>query len=227
MVHKIAIDLETARNVVENGKTGFFAKLGFLKPKYEEIECESVLLFREPFVVAKANYFLDYYERKVYTIRVRDEVGEVIVLGQLLKPRIVKERAKGILKRDHKEVVFDAQERVIHKAAVDIALNRTGHEIDLAKLPLAPAESEPEKVLKECGDKARKLNFSPDNIIEIVRKRTVTRPPDIGKIAREVFEVTEHALVYTPIYEARCRHLKTGEIKVIPISGVTSKILSL
>jgi len=45
IVHKIAVDLETVKNVVEKGKTGFFAKLGFLKPKHEEIECESVLLF--------------------------------------------------------------------------------------------------------------------------------------------------------------------------------------
>ena len=227
IVHKIAIDLETAKNVVEKGKTGFFAKLGFLKPKHEEIECESLLLFYEPFVVAKANYFLDYYKKKTYAIRIGDEVSEVIVFGQILKPKVVKERVKGILKRAHKEIVFDAQERVIHKATVHVALNRTGREIDPAKLPSAPAESEPEKVLKESGDKARKLSFSPDSIIDIVRKRTVKRPPDIGKIAKGVFEVTEHAVVYSPIYEARCRHLKTGEIKIVPISGVTSKMLSL
>ena len=69
--------------------------------------------------------------------------------------------------------------------------------------------------------------FSPDSIIDIVRKRTVRRPSDIGKIAKEVFEVTEHTVVYTPIYEARCQQLKTGEIKIVPISGVTSKMLAL
>lgn len=227
IVHKIAIDPETAKNVVEKGKTGFFAKLGFFKPKHEEIECESVSLFYEPFVVAKANYFLDYYKKKTYMIRIGDEVSEVIVFGQTLKPKVVKERVKGILKRPHKEIVLDAQERVIHEAAVHIALNRTGREIDSTKLPSAPAEPGPEKVLKECADKARKLKFSPDSIIDIIRKRTVKRPPDIGRIAKEVFEVTEHAVVYTPIYEARCRHLKTGEIKIIPISGVTGKMLSL
>ncbi len=227
IVHKIAIDLKIAKNVIEKDKTGFFAKLGFLKPKHEEIECESVLLFYEPFVVAKANYFLDYYEKKTYRVRVGDEASEVIVFGQTLKPEVVKERVKGILKRPHKEVVFDGQERVIHKATAHIALNRTGREIDPTELPSAPAQPEPEKILKVCGDKARKLRFSPGSIIDIVRKRTVKRPPNIGRIAKEVFEVTEHAVVYTPIYEARCRHLKTGEIKIIPISGVTGKMLSL
>lgn len=227
VVHEIAMDLESAKNIFEKDKTRFFAKLGFLKPKREEIECESILLFYEPFVVAKANYLLDYYKKKTYAIRVGDEVGEVIMFDQILKPKVVKERVKGILKRSHKEIVFDAQERVIHEASANIALNRTGREIDPTKLPSASTEPQPEKVLKEWGDKVRKLRVSPDGIIDIIRGRVVKRPPDIGRIARETFEVTEHAVVYTPIYEARCRHLKKGEIKIIPISGVTSKMLSL
>lgn len=227
IVHKIAIDLETANNVVEKGKTGFFAKLGFLKPKHEEIECESILLFYEPFIIAKANYFLDYYQKKTYTIKVGDEVSEVIVFNQTLKPQIVKERVKGILKRSRKEIKFDAQERVIHEATVHVALNRTGRKIDPTKVPSAPTEPEPEEVLKKISDKARKLKVSPDIIMDIIRKRAPDRPSDIGIIAKEVLEVTEHALVYTPIYEARCRQLKTGEIKIIPISGVTGKMLSL
>ena len=224
IVHKIAVDFETVKNVVEKGKTGSFARLGFLKPKHEEIECESVLLFYEPFVIAKTNYFLDYYENKTYSIKVGDKAREVIVFGQTLKPKVVKERVKGILKRSRKEIVFNAQERVIHKATVHIALNRTGREIEPTKLPSAPAEPEPEKALKEIRDKARKLTIS---IFESLKDVACKRPPNVGTILEEVFEVTEHAVVYTPIYEARCRHLKTGEIKIIPISGVTGEILSL
>lgn len=223
IVHRIAVSHEDIRNVIEKEKTGFFAKLGFLKPKHEEIECESVQLFYEPFVVAKANYFLDYYKKRTYTIRVGEEVSEVIIFDQTLKPEVV----KGILKRPHKEIVLEAQERVVHKAVAHIALNRTGREIDPTKLPSAPAEPDPKKVLKEYGDKVRKFSISPDNAIDVIRERVVKRPTNVGRIAEEVFEVTEHAVVYTPIYETRCRHLETGEIKIIPLSGVTSKILSL
>jgi len=224
IVHKIFVGLETVRNVVEKDKTSFFAKLGFLKPKQEDIECESVLLFYEPFLIAKANYFLDYYENKTYRIKVGDNATEVVVFGQTLKPEVMSERVKGVLKRSHKEIVFDAQERVIHKAIEQIALNRTGREIDPTKLPSAPAEPEPEKILKECREKARKVGITLFNTLKDV---VCKRPPNIGRIVEEVFEVTEHTLVYTPIYEARCRHLKTGEIKIIPISGVTGKPLSL
>lgn len=227
MVHKVAIDLETAENIVDRGKTRFFAKLGLLRPRHKEIEVESVQLFYDPFVVAKASYFLDFYEKKTYRVKVGDESSEVVLLGQTFKPKVVKERVKGIVTRPHKEVLLDGQERVIHKAATHIALNRRGREIDPTELPSAPAQAELEKILKECGDKARKLRFPPEHIINVVRKRTVKRPPNIGRIAKEVFEVTENALVYTPVYEARCQNLKTGEIKIIPISGVTSKMLFL
>jgi len=227
IVHKIGVDLESAKNIVEKDKTGFFAKLGFLKPKHDEIECESILLFYEPFVVAKANYLLDYYKKKTYTIRVGEEVSEVVIFDQTLKPKVMKERAKGILKRSHKEIMVDAQERVTHETSANLALNRTGREVDPTKLPSAPTQPQPERFLKESGDDVRKLSFSPDSIIDIIRRAIVQRPPDTGRVAQEAFEVTEYAVVYTPIYEARCRHLKTGEIKIIPISGVTSKMLSL
>lgn len=227
IVHKIAINLEGARDAVEQDKTGFFSKLGFLKPGHDEIECESVLLFYEPFVVAKAQYFLDYYKNKTYQIRVDDEVSEVIVFDQVLEPKVVKERVKGILKRSHKEIALDAQERIIQKASTQVGLNRTGREIDHTKLPSAPAEPEPERFLKESGDRVRRFSTSPDEIVNIIRERVARRPENLGRIAKEIFEVNEYELVYTPIYEARCRNLKTGEIKIIPLSGVTGEMLSL
>ncbi len=122
---------------------------------------------------------------------------------------------------------MNAQERIIEQSSAKIGLNRTGREVDHTKLPSAPAEPEPERFLKESGDKVRRFDISPDKIVNIVRERVVRRPADIGKIAREVFEVKEYAVVYTPIYEARCRNLKTGEIKIIPLSGVTGEVLSL
>lgn len=226
-VHQIAFDLKAIKNVVEKNKSSFFAKLGIIKPKQEEIECESLQLFYEPFVVAKANYLLDYYEKKDYRIEVGDETSEVKIFDQILKPEVVKKGVRGILKRTHKEIVLVAQERVLHKITSHTALNRTGREINPEKLPSASGIAEPEKALKEYGDKTKDLKVSPDKIIDIVRTTTVKKPPDIGKIVKEVFEVTEFTLIYTPVYEARCQHLKTGEIKIIPISGVTGKMVSL
>jgi hypothetical protein len=223
IVHRITVNHENIRAVIQKEKTGFFAKWRFFKPKQEEIECESIQLFYEPFVVAKAKYFVDYYKNKTYSIEIDEEVSEVIIFDQKLTPEV----EKGILKGPKKGIMLDAQERVVYEAAGVIAMNRAGREIDSTKLPSAPAEPEPEETLKENRDKVREFTVSPDKIVEVIRERVAGRPKDVGKIAEEVFEVTEHEVVYTPIYEARCRHLETGEIKIIPLSGVTGKTLSL
>lgn len=224
IVHKTAIDTKAAKDIVEKDKTKFFAKLSFFRPKHEDIECESVQLFYEPFMVAKANYYLDYYRNKTYTIKIREDVCEIIALEKTFKPEPVKE---GILKRPYKTISFDAQERVIHKAATHMALNKMGHEINPTKLPSGPTEEDPKGTLEKNSDRVRDLELSPDIILDKIRKRTTERPPDVGRITEETFEVTEYAVVCTPIYEGRCRRLKTGEIRILPISGVTGKPLPL
>ena len=222
-VQKVVLDIEAVKNIVEKDKRKFFARLGFLRPSREEIECEVPQLFYEPFTMAKANYFLDYYKKKTYSIQVDEDVSEVIAFGQTLKPQLV----KGLFRRPHKTLAFDVQERVIYRAANQIALNRQGYEIDPDKLPTSPIEPEPEKTLEKAGKKVRRLGLQPETMLNLIRNRTAQQPSDVGKIAKEVFEITEHVVIYTPIYETRCKQVKTGEIKIIPTSGITGKMLSL
>lgn len=224
IVHKINFDNMAAKNIVEKDKTKFFAKLGFFKPRHEDIECDSVQLFYEPFVVAKANYFLDYYRKKTYSVKILEDVHEVIAFGQTFKPEALEE---GIFRRPNKVISFDAQERVIHKAAARMALNRMGREINPKRLPSGPTEIDPKGTLEKDSDRVRDLEISPDIILDEIRKRTATRPRDVGRITEEKFEVTEYAVVCTPVYEARCRRVKTGEIRILPISGVTGRPLRL
>ncbi len=220
IVHKIAFDIKKAQDIIEKDKTKFFAKLSFFRPRQEDIECESVELLYEPFVVAEANYFLDYYREKSYTVRVREDVTEVIAFGQTIKPATMEE---GILRRSGKAISFGAQERVIHEASTHMALNRLGREIDWKKLPDGPAEQDPKGSLERDIDKVKDLEIESEIILDRIRKKTAQRPPDVGKITKETFEVTEYALLCTPVYEARCRRVKTGEIRILPISGVTGK----
>ena len=65
------------------------------------------------------------------------------------------------------------------------------------------------------------------DIWEILKEAVVKRPPNVAQVIKEKFEVNRQVLIYTPIYEARCKNLKSSEIKIIPVSGVTGKILSL
>ena len=166
IVHKIAFDTKAAKQIVEKDKTRFFAKLSLFKPKHEEIDCESIQLFYEPFIVAKANYFLDYYRKKNYTIKIREDVSEVIAFGQTFKPGTMEE---GILRRPYKTISFDAQERVIHKVATHMAMNRMGREINPTRLPSGPTELNPKATLEKNSDRVRDLEVSSDIILDKIR----------------------------------------------------------
>jgi hypothetical protein len=222
LVHKASIDPSKIKESIDKQKTNFFAKLGFLKPKRVEIDCESVSLFYEPFHFVKARYHIDYYKKNIYSIGVDEKVSEVIVFGQKLIPKSPK-RMKKLLKRASVEIKLPAEDRIIHEVAVNIAQDRKGREVDTRKLPSAPAFAEPEKALAEYGEKARKPEFSTNKLINDIREKIVKKPSEAERIVEEVFEVSKNSLIYTPVYEARCRYLKTGEIKIIPISGVTGK----
>lgn len=225
IVHQIAYDLDTARQLVESEKPKWFTKLGFLKPASNEIICESLHLVYEPFIMVKAHYLLDYYKSTHYTIKIGDEVNEVVIFGHTIIPEVV--NTHRLLRRTHKAITFDAHERVCHTAASSLALTRLGQQIDPRQLPLGTNEVEPEKVLKHHRDKVHTLQISHEEIMERIYQQTATRPLDVGEVIDEVYEVTEYTIVCTPIYEARCRQVKTGEIKIIPLSSVTGTILSI
>jgi hypothetical protein len=62
---------------------------------------------------------------------------------------------------------------------------------------------------------------------DVLKKAAVKRPANVSEVINEKFQVTEQVLVYTPIYEARCRSLNSYDIKIIPVSGITGKIFTL
>jgi len=219
IVHRLAVDEMTVRNFIEKEKTGFYAKLGVFKPKPEEIVCEAITLYYEQYVVARANYAIDYYRRKVYPIRIEDAVKEVIIFDKALQPS---GQEKG-----GRQISLEARERVATSAAAYLCLDKNGKDIDSKRLPTGTEEADSQGVLRGLGSKLRSPSATADSIVSMLRSRIVKRPQDIERIVDEAFEVTELSAIYTPIYEVRLRQLKTGVIKVLPISGITGKVYTV
>jgi hypothetical protein len=43
---------------------------------------------------------------------------------------------------------------------------------------------------------------------------------------KELFEVTDRAVIYAPIYKVKFQNVKTGEMKTVKFDGVTARLLS-
>lgn len=223
LVHKISKDYKTIKNIVEKNMLKAFSKMYFIKPKANEIECESITLCYDSFLIANTKYYIEYYQNKKYYINLDENVKEVIIFDHRLKPKAINGKKTGFLKGTKNEIVIESKERVTHEITKQLTLNRKGRIIDREKLPSAPSEPEPVKFLDTYGTNVRHPEVS---MWEILKKAVLHRPPNVAEVINEDIQV-EQVLIYTPIYEARCRNLKSWEIKIIPVSGVTGKILSL
>jgi len=58
------------------------------------------------------------------------------------------------------------------------------------------------------------------------RSRIVKRPSDIERIVEEVFEISERAIIYTPIYEVSFQNTRTGEVRAMKVDGITTEVIS-
>ena len=221
IVYKSRVDHTIIKLTAEKMKSKLFVKFGFSKPRLEEIRVVSVDKYYEPYILVDAKYSIHYYKTKVYTLDVDNETEEVRILGEAFKPEIV----VGPTGESRKVIKLEADGCSSYEDRAYVILDRTGREIPPDQVPSAPSEDQPHKILKEAGKKAGRVKFSRQKVIETVKAKIVKRPPDADRIEDELFQISEHAVIYSPIYEVTFRNVKTGEEKTIKIDGVTAKII--
>jgi len=93
------------------------------------------------------------------------------------------------------------------------------------QVPIAPSEDNPQKILKEFGKNAEKVTMSNREVLAMAKSKLIKRPSDVDTLENEVFQVTEYAIIYNPIYKITFRNLKNKEEKTVSIDGVSAEIL--
>ncbi|MCK4953195.1 zinc-ribbon domain-containing protein [Candidatus Bathyarchaeota archaeon] len=222
IVYKTLVDPSTVKLVGEREKVKLFTKMGFLKPKSEDIKFETLEKFYDPYFIINGRYFIDYYRKHIHKLEVEEDVSEIVIFNQVLKPKTPSTLTK--LRRKGKEVELEVEQRIIKENSAYLALNRKGQIVKVEELTTAPAEAEPEKVLTEAEDRVWRSEASPKKAIEVFRSRVVSRPDDAERITKELFEVSEYTLVFIPIYQATYKNLKTNQENSLQVNGVTSTI---
>jgi hypothetical protein len=222
IVYKSRVDPTIVKLTAEKMKHKLFTKSGFSKRGSEEIRVVSVDKYYEPFVLIDAKYNVQYYKKRVYTLAVDAETETVKILGKSYKPEI-EPSSSG---EANKVIKLEAEMWSSYRDKAYLVLDREGREIPPDQVPAAPSEDYPEKILKEFSKKTGTVQVSPQKEIEMVKARIVKRPSDVTKIEDELFQISEYAVIYSPIYEITFRNLRTGKEKLIKIDGVSAKIIS-
>ena len=225
IVYKSRVDPTIVKLTAEKMKYKLFAKFGFSKRRSEEIRVVSVDKYYEPYILIDAKYSVQYFKKRVFTLDVDPETEEVKILGESYKPEIDASRS-GEAGEPHKVIRLEAQLWSSYQDKAYLVLDKEGKEIPPDQVPAAPSEDHPEKILKEFSKKTGMVQVSPRKEIDMVKSRIVKRPSDVAKIEDEMFQISEHAVIYSPIYEITFRNVRTGEERLVKIDGVSAKIMS-
>lgn len=217
IVYETRIDPTVIKLAGEKIKDQLYTRLGFLKPKPEEVEFVSIDKYYEPYIMVSGTYCLDFYRRCLYSVNIDKQVLEVILLNHELKP----EQTMQSSAKDHNVIRLEGEERIVNNAKDTLLLDRFGQDVSLERLPSAPSEKNPKKILAECN--AEEIPENAD--VDMIRSKILKRPKEISRVVNELFEVNERAVIYAPRYRVTYRNVKTNETKTTEFDGVTSERL--
>ena len=224
IVYKSRVDPTIVKLTAEKMKYKLFGKL-FTKRRSEEIRVVSVDKYYEPYILIDANYNVQYFKKKIYKLSVEAETDEVKILGATYRPELESSPSENA-GESSKVIKLEAEMWSSYQDKAYLVLDKEGREIPPDQVPAAPSEDHPEKILKEFSKKTGMVQVSPRKEIEMVKSRIVKRPPEMAKIEDELFQISEHAVIYSPIYEITFRNVRTGEERLVKIDGVSAKIIS-
>jgi hypothetical protein len=223
IVYKSRIDPTIVKLTAEKMKHKLFKSSS--KNKSDEIQVVSIDKYYEHYILIDAKYKIKYSKTKIYTLAVDGETEEVKISGKTYKPKEEALPSEDAVE-SRKVIKLKAQMCASYQNKLYLALDKEGNEIPHNQVPAAPSEDYPEKILNELNKKPIKVQASPQKEIELVKSRIIKRPSNIEKIEDELFHISEHAVIYSPIYEITFRNIMTDEEKLIKIDGVTAKIIS-
>ena len=223
IVYKSRVDTAMLKQKAEEMKNELFVKR-FSKPKPEDIHVVSVDKSYEPYVLVDAKYRIEYFTKKIYTFEVAEKAKEIKILGESFKPQMMS--IPGTEPEQFRKVIsLEGHEWSFYEDKAYFILDKTGREILPDQVPIAPSEDNPQKILKEFAKKAEKVKISNREVIAMAKTKIIKRPSDVDTIENEIFQVTEYAIIYNPIYKITFRNLKNKDEKTVNIDGVSAEII--
>jgi hypothetical protein len=215
VVYETRVDPTVTKVAAEKLKDRLFTRFGFLKPKPEETQFVSMDKYYEPYMMISGRYAIDYFRKCLYAIKVDKQVREVILLDHKFEPQ----QSTDSSVKDHNVITLEGEERIMKQDEASLVLDKSGQDVTLEEIPAAPSERDPKKILTEFGIEEIAENAD----LDIIRSRIFKRPNDIKRLVKELFEVTERLIIYTPRYRVLYRNLKTGEERTMEFDGVTAE----
>jgi hypothetical protein len=215
IVYETRIEPNVIETIGEKIKAQLFTRFGFIKPKPEEIQLVSIDKYYEPYIIVSGRYFIDYYRKCTYTVKVDNRVQEIILSNQKYRPNQPTDSSA----KDNNVLKLQGEERLTTEVKASLILDKFEQEVAPRELTPAAPERNPEEILAAFGVK----EIAQDEDLDIIRSKIFKRPKDVNRPVTELFEVNERAVIYTPRFRVLYTNVKTGEMKAVEFDGVTAQ----
>jgi hypothetical protein len=215
IILKSRLDSKNVKLLGDKLKTGFFSRFGLLKPRPKDVLLVAFSKYYEPYILIGGKYSIDYCKRHNYALKVEDETQAIFIDGKKLKP-------EPLSPRDRDKVInLVGEEHSHYENETYIILDRLLQEVPPEKLFFSPFESE----LENSDFDLRKPKLSLDEEITFLRSKIAKRPADVAEIVREIFEINERLIIYSPVYELTYKNIKNGKNVTALINGITGGLM--
>lgn len=214
--------MKTIRKYAEKTKNQMFTKYFFLKSKPEESKIISIDKYFEPFVVIDGKYFIEYSKDWNYSIKVDEDMKRLKINNKNFEPKFLGNR----MEYNYKLVDLQGIGRFHYENRKRIVFDQQWNEVRLDLLPYLPFEEKPQNILKDSFPQKFTKNLKAEKEIEILKSKIIKRPNTFLKIHNELFNVTERALVFKPMFEVTIIHYKTQKKVNFKIDGVNGKVIT-
>jgi hypothetical protein len=218
IILKSRLDSNSVKLQGEKLKTSFFVRFGFLKPKPKDILLVAFSKYYEPYIVIGGKYSIDYCKRHNYALKVEDKTRAIFIDGKKLKPEPLP------VGENAKVIKLVGEEHSHYENETYIILDRMLQEVSPDNLFFAPSENDLEN-RPDVDFDLRKPQISLEEEITFLRSRVAKRPPDVAEIIREIFEINERTIIYSPVYELTYKNTKNGKKVTALINGITGGVI--
>jgi hypothetical protein len=218
IILKSRLDSKNVKLIGDKLKTGFFSRFGLFKPRPKDVLLVAFSKYYEPYILIGGKYSIDYCRRHNYALKVEDETQAIFIDGKKLKPEPLSPR------ESDKVINLVGEEHSHFENETYVIIDRLLQEVPPEKLFFAPFESDLENRSESDFD-LRKPKLTLDEEITFLRSKIAKRPPDVAEIVREIFEINERIIIYSPVYELTYKNIKNGKNVTALINGITGGLM--
>jgi hypothetical protein len=209
--------------VGEKLRDKLFTRRGFIRRKASEVQLTSIEKYYEQFLVVQGKYSVDHYKSLFYTLKVDKKAREVFIFDEKIKP----EPSGELGSNSYKVIKLTGVSSYHYEDQARGILDIKGREIDPVELGNILNKEWPQETISNFSKRKKfsKVKVSPEVEIDLLRSKIVKRPPDVGEVIKEIFEINERVIINSPMYQLTFKNVKNGKEFIVKIDGINGDII--